>query len=478
MPSEIKISGGITEGQKELTLFAASVIHTAKGKYTDQREAGAYEIFTKLTAGELIITDDLNRNFRLAEKNRMELIKDNEATTAVTVEHDGIYWLYVNFSNMTYKFKEISKVELFISSPGNKAELTYEGNGVWGIMDYAWNVKEGGNTDSRHKFICTYADGSSEFWGHFEDDCRDSEKSEAEKNPLFYNIFRHTFSNQWDNTWKVNEKEREGYGKKVSFWVHMNNTDDDLFLLERSLGVPLAVNMQGSATNQEAIALNKALPVLVAKGSDDLNVGREASIFECFTQLSSGDFSITDDKGRYYKLDASNMTFAIAENPVTNTVSKAGIYWVALDFNAMTYKMREIEKVELWNKPWFGHDVPDTAEMTYQGQGEWSISDYAWVVSHEDGRKDTRYYFICTYVDGFKERWAYYSDDCRGDQNSNPGKYPNFYNIYRFDHSKLGEWDDSWKTQNDSEGVGKKATFHIYMNNTYAADYKHTRSFK
>ena len=91
----------------------------------------------------------------------MELIKDNEATTAVTVEHDGIYWLYVNFSNMTYKFKEISKVELFISSPGNKAELTYEGNGVWGIMDYAWNVKEGGNTDSRHKFICTYADGSS-----------------------------------------------------------------------------------------------------------------------------------------------------------------------------------------------------------------------------------------------------------------------------------------------------------------------------
>lgn len=130
MPSEIKISGGITEGQKELTLFAASVIHTAKGKYTDQREAGAYEIFTKLTAGELIITDDLNRNFRLAEKNRMELIKDNEATTAVTVEHDGIYWLYVNFSNMTYKFKEISKVELFISSPGNKVELTYEGNGV------------------------------------------------------------------------------------------------------------------------------------------------------------------------------------------------------------------------------------------------------------------------------------------------------------------------------------------------------------
>ena len=40
------------------------------------------------------------------------------------------------------------------------------------------------------------------------------------------------------------------------------------------------------------------------------------------------------------------------------------------------------------------------------------------------------------------------------------------------------DWADSWKTLNDSEGVGKKATFHVYMNNTYAADYKHTRSFK
>ena len=42
----------------------------------------------------------------------------------------------------------------------------------------------------------------------------------------------------------------------------------------------------------------------------------------------------------------------------------------------------------------------------------------------------------------------------------------------------LGDWDYWCKTLNDSEGVGKKATFHIYMNNTYAADYKHTRSFK
>lgn len=234
--------------------------------------------------------------------------------------------------------------------------------------------------------------------------------------------------------------------------------------------LPTAVMLKGEAV--EDAAGIKLIPAYL----DGKAVG--SGVYECFTKISEGEFTVVDELDRYYKLDASNMTFAIAENPVTNTVSKAGIYWVALDFNAMTYKMREIEKVELWNKPWFGHDVPDTAEMTYQGQGEWSISDYAWVVSHEDGRKDTRYYFICTYVDGFKERWAYYSDDCRGDQNSNPGKYPNFYNIYRFDHSKLGEWDDSWKTQNDSEGVGKKATFHIYMNNTYAADYKHTRSFK
>lgn len=60
---------------------------------------------------------------------------------------------------------------------------------------------------------------------------RDSEKSEAEKIQRFYNIFQPYIQQPVGNTWKVNEKEREGYGKKVSFWVHMNNTDDDLFLL-------------------------------------------------------------------------------------------------------------------------------------------------------------------------------------------------------------------------------------------------------
>ena len=72
----------------------------------------------------------------------------------------------------------------------------------------------------------------------------------------------------------------------------------------------------------------------------------------------------------------------------------------------MTYKMREIEKVELWNKPWFGNKLSETVEMSYEGKGEWSISDYEWYVT-DGSNKDTRYYFICTYVDSFKERWAY-----------------------------------------------------------------------
>lgn len=85
----------------------------------------------------------------------------------------------------------------------------------------------------------------------------------------------------------------------------------------------------------------------------------------------------------------------------------------------MTYKMREIEKVELWNKPWFGNKLSETVEMSYEGKGEWSISDYEWYVT-DGSNKDTRYYFICTYVDGFKECWAYYSDDCRGPRTATP----------------------------------------------------------
>ena len=141
----------------------------------------------------------------------------------------------------------------------------------------------------------------------------------------------------------------------------------------------------------------------------------------------------------------------------------------------MKWEMKEIEKVEIWNHPWFGSAYYES--MAYEGNGVWAVVDYAWNVGSET-QFDSRYYFVCTYTDGSVERWGHFEDDCR--QSENADNVEGFYNIYRFNHSTLGdEWADSWKVhESQREGYNQLATFRVYMNNDETSDYYHTRSFR
>lgn len=482
LPGKVSIQGSATENQGTLTLSAASVLHSSKGIYKDERENGAFECFTKLTAGEFNIVDDLGRYFYLQDKNTIRISETETEPVATTVSKTGIYWIYLNFNTMTYKMKEISKVEFLLSSPGNMAELTYEGNSVWSIEDYEWNVKVGGNGDTRHKFVCSFADGSVEYWGHFEDDCRGSGESEENKNPLFYNIFRHSYDNKWDNTWKTNEAAREGFGKLVTFRLHMNNTDAPLFLLERSfsdkpgMAIPTSVNISGAATEAQAtIALSAASILHTSKGGV-FNDDREAGAFEAYTKLTANTLTITDNNGINYSL-ADDGSIEKASGANATTIKEEGIYRLYLDFNTMKYTMQKISKVEFWRI-----NGGEKAELTYDGNGVWSITDYAWRV--EDSG-DSRYKFICSFADGTVEHWGHREDDCRQSGFAEPGqgggateKGPLFYNVFRLS-TDIGEWDHTWKVNQDiREGYGKLATFHVYMNNTKDKLFLHDRSFK
>lgn len=239
IPTAVNISGAATENQATLALCNASVIHAEKGNFVDSREEGAFEIYTKLTAGTLSISDNNGKYYSLADNGNIQKASGASGASATTIKAEGIYRLYMNFNAMRYSMQKIDKVEYWRINGGDKAELTYDGNGVWSLTDYAWTVREG-NEDSRYKFICSFADGSAEYWGHCEDDCRQSEFAEhgqgsPEKGPYFYNIFRFTNAvGEWDHTWKVNQGAKEGFGQKVTFHVYMNNTKDKLFLHERS----------------------------------------------------------------------------------------------------------------------------------------------------------------------------------------------------------------------------------------------------
>lgn len=494
MPTEVRLTGDITENQSDIVLFSACPVASTKSGANNDREEGAYECFTNLTPGKLIVTDDLERYYKLGDRNKMELINDEEADkTAITIDKEAIYWIYVNFNMMTYTIKEIQKVEVWTSpwwdgSLSALEPLNYDGNGVWSVTDYAWviGVVAEGRIDSRYHFICTYADGSKERWSHIEDDCRSSDNPDSNAN--FYNVYRFksTISgvDDWGHSWKTRENIKEGLGKNVTFHVYMNNTQDSYFIHDRSFSdpsgeeLPTEVNISGSATeNQATTALNPASVLHTTKGGE-FNDDRESKAFEAYTKLTANSLTISDNNGKYYSL-ADNGNIEKASGANATTVKEEGIYRLYLNFNTMKYTMQKISKVEFWRI-----NGGEKAELNYDGKGVWSITDYAWSI--KEGSGDSRYKFICTFADGSEEHWGHREDDCRQAGFAERGegkdgeyeKGPLFYNVFRLSTS-IGEWDHTWKVNEAAqEGFGKLVTFHVYMNNTKDKLFLHERSFK
>lgn len=236
--------------------------------------------------------------------------------------------------------------------------------------------------------------------------------------------------------------------------------------------LPTTLSLQGSASeNQGEIKFNAALPIGTTLGQHIAD--REQGAMECFTKLTAGNFTVKDNLDRYYALEEGGTIRCTYTEVSENTAPAEGIYWIYINFNTMKWTMTRIEKVEFWNHPWFG--AASLQEMTYTGNGVWELVDFAWVISDDGQRTDTRYYFIVTYEDESTERWSFWDDDCRN--NATPEADAKFYNIYRFS-GLTDEWAHSWKSKNDNEGINQLATFRIHMNNTDKADYYHERSFR
>lgn len=253
---------------------------------------------------------------------------------------------------------------------------------------------------------------------------------------------------------------QEGEGRVVL--VTKPNTVDPL---------PASMSLSGNATeNQSAVKMTAALPVATEKGRHIAD--REKGAMECFTRFSAGEFTVKDDLDRYYILEDGGTLRCTYTEQTLNAAPGEGIWWVYFNFNTMSWSMKEISEVVLWTHPWFAGE--DTAPMTYEGNGVWALTDYAWQVG-TPSQKDTRYHFNVEYADGSVERWAFWDDDCRN--NATPEADPKFFNVYRFVNLS-DAWAHSWKSKNDSEGVGMLATFRVYMNNDKSADFIHERSFR
>ncbi|MCM1198196.1 MAG: SusE domain-containing protein, partial [Clostridium sp.] len=173
--------------------------------------------------------------------------------------------------------------------------------------------------------------------------------------------------------------------------------------------LPASIQMQGTATeNGSSVKFCQALPVGTALGQHIAD--RQKGAMECFTRFTDGEFTVKDDLDRFYALEDGGRLLCTYTQETSNHAPSEGIYWVYLDFNTMSWSMKEISSLVLWTHPWFGAE--DTAPLSYEGNGVWAIVDYAWKVGNESQR-DTRYHFNVTYADGSVERWSFWDDDCR-----------------------------------------------------------------
>lgn len=233
--------------------------------------------------------------------------------------------------------------------------------------------------------------------------------------------------------------------------------------------LPIEVSVSGTATENDAtIELVAATPVSDTKGNPNYvsQVQREIGGFECFTRLETGNLTITDDQGRFFILDESGSILQAEEGSVTEN-TETGIYYLYLDFNTMRWSKKEIDKVEFERRAGYGA----IGVMDYKGNGVWTLVDFDW-----GSESDSRYAFICYYKDGTSEKWGHFEDDCR--QSKDPDSVQGYMNVYRFNNATVGEWEDTWKTKGDTEGIGKLGTFTVYMNNENSADYYHEHSFR
>ena len=228
--------------------------------------------------------------------------------------------------------------------------------------------------------------------------------------------------------------------------------------------LPQSITLQGEATEDPQNGINMA----VSAGID--NVAATEGTFEAFTRIKSGsDFTVVDDLGRYYSLNADG-TVTDSETPVNNRFATEAIYWIKIDFGVMTWESNTISKIEYYAAAWADNQM-STARVTmdYQGKGVWLLADYENTIS-DNSANDSRHRFNATLGDG--------SMLYLGTQSSLGSSYTTDYlkvNLY----TSLGnaDWDNTYNFL--TTDCGRAFDCYLYLNaDNPAGTWWHEYKFK
>lgn len=156
--------------------------------------------------------------------------------------------------------------------------------------------------------------------------------------------------------------------------------------------LPVSLTLQGSAMED----VTRAVP---SQGID--KSGRQEGVFETFGRMQAGgNFQVKDNLGRYYVLNADG-TLSASASAVDNSLSgDTRICWLQMDFTAMLWSVRDVEKIEYYAACWADNQATtDRQTMVYQGKGVWKLSDYPNTIS-DNTAGDSRHRFDMKLADG------------------------------------------------------------------------------
>ena len=92
----------------------------------------------------------------------------------------------------------------------------------------------------------------------------------------------------------------------------------------------------------------------------------------------------------------------IVDGSSTANTLKAGIYWIKIDFSAMTYTAVQVSMIEYYAASWADNSMSTVYKtLTYKGKGVWELLDYDNEIS-VNSSNDTRHRFNMTTADGNK----------------------------------------------------------------------------
>ncbi|MCM1178168.1 MAG: SusE domain-containing protein [Clostridium sp.] len=130
---------------------------------------GNFECFTRIKGStDFTISDELGRYYSLNDNGTVEY---SETPVTCRMPAEAIYWLKIDFGVMTWSYNTVSKVEFYAAAyADNKMTtanetMTYVGNGVWELLNYANTVSDNSANDTRHRFNATLGDGSKLYLG-------------------------------------------------------------------------------------------------------------------------------------------------------------------------------------------------------------------------------------------------------------------------------------------------------------------------